>query len=93
MAGHDTMVHLDTGSAVGLTLPVKFLAELPLASQPKEAGTVRTGGGEFPVSIARVNGTIELASTGLPLMKYASAMHAPARPLAISDTMSSGILW
>ena len=60
IAGHDTQVHLDTGSALGLTLPVKFLAELPLASQPKEAGTARTGGGEFPVSIARVNGTIEL---------------------------------
>jgi hypothetical protein len=60
IAGHDTEVHLDTGSGFGLTLPVKFLAELPLASQPKEAGKVRTVGGEFPVSIARVNGAIEL---------------------------------
>jgi hypothetical protein len=60
IAGHDTEVHLDTGSGFGLTLPVKFLAELPLASRPKEAGKVRTGGGEFPVSIAAVNGAIEL---------------------------------
>jgi hypothetical protein len=60
IAGHDTQVHLDTGSPFGLVLPVKFLTELPLASQPREAGRVRTGGGEFPVSTARVNGTIEL---------------------------------
>ena len=60
IAGHDTEVHLDTGSAFGLTLPVKFLTEVPLASQPKTSGRVRTGGGEFPVSIARLNGTVEL---------------------------------
>jgi hypothetical protein len=60
IAGHDTQVHLDTGSPFGLVLPVKFLTELPLASQPREAGRVRTGGGEFPASTARVDGTIEL---------------------------------
>jgi len=60
IAGHDTQVHLDTGSPFGLVLPVKFLTELPLASQPREAGRVRTGGGEFPVSSAHVDGTIEL---------------------------------
>ena len=67
IAGHDTQVHLDTGSGFGLTLPVKFLTELPLASQPKEAGRVRTGGGEFTVSIARVDGTIELGKYKLDL--------------------------
>jgi hypothetical protein len=67
IAGHDTQVHLDTGSAFGLTLPVKFLVELPLASQPKEAGTARTHAGQFPVSIARVNGTIELGKYKLAL--------------------------
>lgn len=60
IAGHDTQVHLDTGSPFGLTLPVRFLTELPLASQPKESGKVRTHAGEFEVSIARVDGTIEL---------------------------------
>jgi hypothetical protein len=60
IAGHDTQVHLDTGSPHGLTVPVKFLTELPLASQPKEAAKVRTHGGEFSVSIARVDGTVEL---------------------------------
>jgi hypothetical protein len=60
IAGHDTQVHLDTGSGFGLTLPEKFLTELPLASRPKEAGRLRTPAGEFPVSTARVDGTIEL---------------------------------
>jgi len=60
IAGHDTEVHLDTGSGYGLMLPTKFLKELPLASPPKEVGRARTGGGEFPVSVARVNGAVEL---------------------------------
>ncbi len=60
IAGHDTQVHLDAGSTFGLTLPVKFLTELPLASEPKPAAKVRTAGGEFSVSTARLNGTIEL---------------------------------
>jgi len=79
IAGHDTQVHLDTGSAFGLTLPVKFLAELPLASQPKEAGSVRTGGGEFPVSIARVNGAIELGKykLGLDEVRFSDARPGP----------------
>lgn len=79
IAGHDTQVHLDTGSAFGLTLPVKFLAELPLVSQPREAGTVRTGGGEFPVSIARVNGAIELGKykLGFDEVRFSDARPGP----------------
>ena len=79
IADHNTQVHLDTGSAFGLTLPAKFLAELPLASQPKEAGTVRTGGGEFPVSIARVNGAIELGKykLGLDEVRFSDARPGP----------------
>ena len=79
IAGHDTQVHLDTGSPFGLTLPVKFLTDLPLASQPKGAGVVRTGGGEFPVSIARVNGTIELGKYQLDLheVRFSDARPGP----------------
>ena len=79
IAGHDTQVHLDTGSAFGMTLPVKFLTELPLATQPKEAGRVRTGGGEFPVSIARLNGTIELGKYKLNLdeVRFSDARPGP----------------
>jgi hypothetical protein len=80
IAGHDTQVHLDTGSPFGLVLPVKFLTELPLASQPREAGRVRTGGGEFPVSTARVDGTIELGKYKLDLgeVRFSDARPGPS---------------
>jgi hypothetical protein len=79
IAGQDTNVHLDTGSAFGLTLPLKFLKELPLTSSPKEAGKVHTGGGEFPVSIARVNGPIELGKYKLDLdeVRFSDAKPGP----------------
>jgi hypothetical protein len=79
IAGHDMEVHLDTGSAFGLTLPVKFLTVLPLAGQPREAGRVRTGGGEFPMSIARLNGTIELGKYKLDLddVRFSDARPGP----------------
>jgi hypothetical protein len=61
ICGRETEVHLDTGSPFGLTLPVRFLKELTLTTQPKESGEVRTGGGgEFPVLVARVDGEIEI---------------------------------
>lgn len=91
IAGHDTQVHLDTGSPFGLTLPVKFLAELPLASQPKEAGKVRTPGGEFPVSIARVNGTIELGQYKLDPddIRFSDVRPGPA---PASGNIGAGVL-
>ena len=60
IAGHDTAVDLDSGSPLGLTLPVKFLKQLPLASEPKEVGRARTQAGEYPISSAQVAGDIEL---------------------------------
>jgi hypothetical protein len=80
ICGHDTEVHLDTGSPFGLTLPVKFLTQLPLATEPKQSGKVRTGGGgEFPVSIARVDGTIELGKYKLDLdeVRFSDARPGP----------------
>jgi hypothetical protein len=79
IAGHDTQVHLDTGSPFGLVLPVKFLTELPLASQPRDVGRVRTGGGEFPVSTARVDGAIELGKYKLDLgeVRFSDARPGP----------------
>lgn len=62
IAGHETRVHLDTGSPSTLTLPRRFLTELPLKSQPKEAGTARLLGGSSPVSSAAVDGTLEIGS-------------------------------
>jgi hypothetical protein len=80
IAGHDTGVHLDTGSPFGLTLPVKFLTELPLASQPKEAGRVHTHGGEFQVSVASLKGTIELGKYKLDLdeVRFSDVRPGPA---------------
>ena len=79
VAGHNTHVHLDTGSGFGLTLPATFLSLLPLASQPKEDGHVRLPGGEFPVSTARVDGPIELGKYKLELaqVQFSDARAGP----------------
>ncbi len=60
IAGRTTTVLMDTGSGSGLTLPYKFLEELPLASPAKDGGKVRLLRGEFPVATARVEGAIEI---------------------------------
>ncbi len=60
VAGREIRAHLDTGSGHGLTLPSKLIKELPLASEPKEAGTARTYMGESPILSAKVKGPIEL---------------------------------
>ena len=60
IAGHDTQVHLDTGSANTLTLPRHFLAELPLKTQPADAGIATLHSGSFPVSAAAVDGALEI---------------------------------
>jgi hypothetical protein len=67
IAGHDTYVHLDTGSVYTLTLPRHFLAELPLKTQPKDAGMARLLTGTSPVSTAAVDGPIQLGQYPLDL--------------------------
>jgi hypothetical protein len=67
VAGRKTRVHLDTGSGGGLTLPTKFLKELPLASAPRETGKARTHSGEYPISRAKVDGAVELGKHTLAL--------------------------
>jgi hypothetical protein len=56
----EVRVHPDTGSPGALTLPTKYMRELPLASQPVEVGRARTPGGEFPIHSAKVDSAIEL---------------------------------
>lgn len=58
IAGHIVRVHLDTGARVGLSLPRRYLAELPLAAPPVEAGQNRTLAGEFPAWRAKVVGAV-----------------------------------
>lgn len=67
IAGHETWVTLDTGSGSGLTLPTRFLRELPIVSPPKEGAKAKLIGGDFPVSIAQVNGSIEVGKYRLEL--------------------------
>jgi hypothetical protein len=73
VAGHETRIHLDTGSAFTLTLPRKFLAELPLRSQPQDSGVARLPGGTVPVSVAAVDGAIEIGKYQLdiPQVRFA----------------------
>lgn len=78
ICGREAEVDLDTGSPFGLTLPVRYLKELPLATKPKESGKVRTGGGgEFPVSVARVDGEIEI---GKYRLESSEVRFSDARP-------------
>jgi hypothetical protein len=67
VAGHETRVHLDTGSGYGLMLPTRFLEELPLASKPEPAGKARVHGGEYPITKAKVDGPIMIGAHKLDL--------------------------
>jgi len=60
VAGIETRIHVDTGAPFGITLPMKFAKQVPLAAEPKEAKPVRTPQGEFPVSTAPVKGEIRI---------------------------------
>jgi hypothetical protein len=82
IAGHDTRVHLDTGSGLGLVLPRKFLGVLPLASPLREDGKAKTHGGEFPISAARVDGEIALGKYKLVLeeIRFSDVSAGPFPP-------------
>jgi len=77
VAGRSTRVHLDTGSGGGLTLPARFLEELPLASEPKVVGKARTPSGEAPISRARVDGPIRMGGFTLDLEEVSFSDVAP----------------
>jgi len=66
IAGRQTRVHVDSGSGSGLTLPLRFLKELSLTSEPTEVGKARTPGGEYPIFQAGVQGSVELGQYQLP---------------------------
>ena len=82
IAGHETRVHVDTGSPMGLVLPAKFLGVLPLASPPTEVGRAKTPGGEFPISTAKVDGEIRLGKYTLVLseVRFSDVSPGPAPP-------------
>ncbi len=65
VAGTEVRMHVDTGSPGSITLPAKFLKEVPLASEPTQVGTARTVYGTFPVWSAEVKGSVELGQFNL----------------------------
>ncbi len=79
IAGHVTHVHLDTGAAFALTLPMHFLTELPLKTKPKDAGQSRLLTGSFPVSAAAVDGAIEIGryTIDVPEVRFSDVRHGP----------------
>jgi predicted aspartyl protease len=85
VAGHETAVHIDTGSSFGLTLPARFLQELPLASPPRDAGTERTPGGKFAASMAAVRGYIEIGQYKLDIPEVRFSDVRPGNDPAVGN--------
>lgn len=50
--------HLDTGSPVGLLLPLAYSEQVPLDGPPEQIGVARTHAGEMPIYRARILGQI-----------------------------------
>jgi hypothetical protein len=65
LQGRVHWVHVDSASPGGLMLPRRFLEELKLSSMPVNAGRARTVAGEFPLTAAMLEGTIELGEYSL----------------------------
>jgi hypothetical protein len=83
IAGIEVRVHVDSGSPGALTLPSKYLKELPLASTPSEVGRARTPHGEFPVWSAQMKGGIELGRYTLDLseVRFSDVNPIPGPPV------------
>lgn len=77
VAGTATRVHLDTGAPGGLTLPTRFITELPLAAEPRVVGKARTPGGEAPISRAAVNGAVRVGRFTLEVGEVSFSDVAP----------------
>ena len=87
VAGVEAQVLLDTGGGAGLTLPTFYLKKIPLASEPKETKAVRLIGRDFPATIARVDGPIEVGGYKLDL---AEVRFSDEQPTADSPIGSIG---
>jgi predicted aspartyl protease len=85
VAGRDVRPHVDTGSGFGLTLPTRFVTEVPLASQPQEVRRVKTPHGEFAVSTARLNGRVELGKYQLDVNEISFSDVSPGPGPAVGN--------
>jgi predicted aspartyl protease len=81
VAGTEVRMHVDSGSPGSITLPTKFLKEVPLASDPTQIGTARTAYGTFPVWTAEIKGAIELGQYQLdPKINFSDVNPLPGPP-------------
>jgi hypothetical protein len=87
VAGHPFEVQVDSNAPGGLTLPPRDAADLPLADQPIEIGRVSDGLGEFPVSVATLNGIVGIGD--FPLDIHA-IVFCDARPVSGAGRGSIG---
>lgn len=77
LGGREIRVALDTASGHGLTLPLRWMNDVPLAAPAKPDGSRRTTAGEFPVSTASLNDAAEIGQFKLA-----------AREISFSDARS-----
>jgi len=79
VCGTEVRMHVDAGSPGGVTLPTRYMKELPLASAPVQIGRARTAAGEFAVWSAEVKGTIMLGSYKLegPTVEFSDVNPIP----------------
>ena len=67
VAGHAFDVQVDSNAPGGLTLPSRAAADLPLADAPVEIGHVLDMLGDFPVSVATLNGVVGIGDAPLDI--------------------------
>jgi hypothetical protein len=79
VAGRAFDVQVDSMALGGLTLPTRDAADLPLADQPIEIGRIVDALGEFPVSVATLNGIVGIGDFPLEIH---SIVFSDARPAA-----------
>ena len=65
IAGRGYDVRVDSMAPGGLTLPTRVEGELPLADAPIEIGVVTDSAGEFPLSVATLNGVVSIGGASL----------------------------
>ena len=79
VAGHAIDVRVDSTAPGGLTLPTHDEADLPLADEPIEIGLVNDSAGEFPLSVATLNGVVSIGDVPLEIH---SIVFSDLRPLS-----------
>jgi hypothetical protein len=60
VGGQEFRIHLDSGSPAGVTLPTRYVDQVPVEAPPVTVGQARTVAGTFPVQMATVKGAIEI---------------------------------